>query len=132
MDHERAMLVFDCHDQVSSLAHLFDAIDELNRQLTDDIIKRRIPYQEELDDRVKDLCRRWLVLARDMRDGLLAWCKQRGNHVDGELSLLSRIAEAEKSEANGFDVYAIERSESIRLPMNKLREMQSPMATWPD
>jgi len=132
LDHERAMLVFDCQDLVTSVTTSFDAIDGLNRQLTDDFINRRIPYIEKCDERVKGLCRDWLMLARDMRDGVLAWCKVQGHVVEGESDFLGRIALAESSEANGFDQYAKERIASIRLPMEKLREMQTPMAMWPD
>ena len=132
LDHERAMLVFDFQELVTSVTHQFDTIDGLNRQLTDDIINRTQPYLEAFDEGVKDLCREWLTLARDMRDGVMAWCKSQGHEVDGEREFLARIAQAENSEANDFELYAKQRIASMQLPIDKIQEMQIPMALWPD
>ena len=132
LDHERAMLVFDFQELVTSVTHQFDTIDGLNRQLTDDIINRTQPYLEAFDEGVKDLCREWLTLARDMRDGVMAWCKSQGHEVDGEREFLDRIAQAEISEANDFELYAKQRIASMQLQIDKIQEMQIPMALWPD
>ena len=46
LDHERAMRVFDCEDLLASMINVFDGIDELNRQYTNDVINGTLTTQK--------------------------------------------------------------------------------------
>ncbi len=131
IDHEKAMLLFDCEELLESMVELFDDIDNLNRQYSDDVLSGVTSYDEEFDDRIKTLCIGWLNLAEEIRDGTLAWCKAQYD-VSGEEAFLKKLATALESKQHGFDTYAIEKANVFRAVIGTLNPIQTPIASWPD
>jgi len=132
LDHERAMRVFDCEDLLASMINVFDGIDELNRQYTNDVINGTLTYSEEFDARINTLCDNWFSLANRIKETTLDWCKAQGHDVTKEPEFLEKISLACASKQEGFDSYAIQAANSIRLSIDRLSAVQTPIAHWPD
>jgi RimK family alpha-L-glutamate ligase len=115
LDHQMAMTVRDCEELLDDVCRYYDQVDRQVKSYVDDVIEGNIPYNFEENQRTKTLCRRCLNLARFSleRSNMLI---SDGYTVDGKQNLDRCIADAEESERNGFELYAMQRVREITIP----------------
>lgn len=129
LEHQMAMKVRDCEELLDDVCRYYDQVDRQVKSYVDDVIEGNIPYDFEENQRTKTLCRRWLNLARASLE-LSNMFNSAGYTVDSKQDLDTCIAEAEESEKNGFELYAMQRAREIVIPRDFVAKSGS-LETWP-
>ena len=129
LDHQMATIVRDFEELLEDVCRYYDQVDRQVKSYVDDVIQGNIPYDSEENQRTKTLCRRWLKLARASLE-LSNTFNSAGYAVDSKQELDRCIADAEESEKNGFELYAMQRAREITIPRDFVANSGS-METWP-
>lgn len=128
-EHQLAMFVFDIEDLVEDVCSYYHQIDRHVKKYTDAVINGQIDYDFDQNQKMRGLCRRWLSLAQSIVV-LPKLCDAKGYAVDAEEKLRECIKEAAKSQANDFELYAMQKANEITIPRDFLATSGS-LETWP-
>ena len=129
IDHENAMQVFDCEALVGHQCESFDRIEALHRSFVDQVVSGSMPYQEALETKIKELWKDWQAQAVDVMNTVEIH-QNSGYRVENRKELQDRVNKAAESSKLNFDIYALEKLDAIRLPIDKLRAFQTPVMQW--
>lgn len=130
VEHKLAMEASDCEELCEDMCSYYHQIDRQSRRFTDDVIEGKVAYDFAENQRLKGLCQRWLKLAQETIE-IVNECNSLGFEIEAKSNLQTCLADALKSEAANFELYAIQKANELRIPKHSVSGSLTSLENWP-
>lgn len=129
-DHKLAMSLYKFEDLIGDMVELFDEIELFDRYYRKSVVDSPNSYSEEVDQRIKNLCRRYLALMIDIDQTRLKSFE--GFNVDRQQEFESCLRKAKLSAQYNFDMEAITDYQANLPSIDCFMERRTPIEDWPE
>ncbi len=130
--HEQAMQVIDIEVLVGDVNELYEDISRLVEDFVETTANGRIPYDFDREEKIMDLCERWIRLSVALRDGDCNWAVSEGYEVTTLAKLDENIEKAKGDSPLNYDAYVMGKASKIHISKERVDALAPHCGPFPD